>query len=485
METQRPDPALRDVAELQRAVAKRVGERIGQAGPALAQRAFVAGLAVTRSDGVRQPIPIGAVPAVVGDGELERRLQLAAALVAATARAARWRLSGSLRPATLDALSPAERRLVERTGDLPATLAVARVDFIGESLSALEVNATIPAMQAYSDIAAGAWLDTFAPASRAPAWARANGSNTLALLDALLALYRRARSAVPRRIALLARPGDAQRTELEHLARQFAAHGHEAVLAEPAELRFESERLWRLGQPLDLVYRHLFLSRLDADPCVALEAAFSAQGEGTLVLNPPAPHLEMKSTLALLSRATREPALAQAIGLAEEELAAIAAAVPWTRRLDALDADTLAEVCAAPDAYVLKRSWSYGGRDVFVGRARHEADFAGRVAAAFAGVEDWTALVRAAASDRRGDGFVVQRAAVLVRRPQWLCTPAGVQQADVVTDFSAYASLGAEPAWSGVCRAATGDVVNIVGGGGVVPLLRASVAERWLAEGAS
>jgi hypothetical protein len=50
-------------------------------------------------------------------------------------------------------------------------------------------------------------------------------------------------------------------------------------------------------------------------------------------------------------------------------------------------------------------------------------------------------------------------------------------------DYSAYASvgLGQEPAWGGVCRGSVSQVVNIVGGGGVLPLLTREVADRLAA----
>jgi hypothetical protein len=465
---------------LQAAMAARLVARVPALGAALARCAFDAGLAVTRPDGTRRPIPVGAIPVVLEDDEVARRHRLAAVLVAATAKAARWRLAGPQRQRTLAALSPAERRLVEASAQQPLALAVARIDFLGDPPLALEANATIPAMQGYSDIAARAWLETFADARDVEALSAANGSNETALLEALLALHRDARGGRPDSIALLARPGDAQRTELLHLAAAFSARGLQAELVEPGQLRFEAGWLWRGAQRIELVYRHLFLSRLDAAPCDALEAALRNDAQGTLVLNPPAPHLEMKSTLAVLSHALQQPSLADAIGLGNAELDAIAQCVPWTRRLDEVDREELERVVSEPDHFVLKRSWSYGGQEVFVGRARGEAGFARRAAQVFPQAGDWPALVRAAAADRAGDGFVVQRAADVRRTTQWLCTPEGARRDEVVTDYAAYASLGTSPAWGGVCRAAASDVVNIVGGGGVVPLLRAGVARRWL-----
>jgi hypothetical protein len=66
---------------------------------------------------------------------------------------------GSSRELILGALSPLERRLIERSAPETRRLAIARVDFmVSTRPAALELNATIPAMPGYSDMAAGAFL---------------------------------------------------------------------------------------------------------------------------------------------------------------------------------------------------------------------------------------------------------------------------------------------------------------------------------------
>lgn len=444
---------------------------VDASGRRLASSAHALGLSLTRPDGSVSPIAIGAVPLVVDDADIAARSAIAARLVGATAKAARWRAAND-RARIDDALGPTERRLVALTAGRKTSLAVARVDFLGSPLRALEVNATIPAMQGYSDIAAEAWLRTFAPGR--PELVAANGSNTDALLDALLELHERERAGIPDAIALLCRPGDAQSTELESIRRRFVQRGHDARIVHPGELHREGEWLYGAGMRFGLVYRHLFLSRLDDSPSAALEAALAnTSRRGTLVLNPPAPHLEMKDTLALLSAAATNDAFSDALALDAAERAAIVASVPWTRRLSR---DNQAEIAAQPDDFVLKRSWSYGGRDVFVGRAYDSAAFRESASRACPGATTWAGLVAAAAADRRGGGFIVQRAVAVTRSHQLLCTPDAVTAAQVTTDYAAYASLGAAPRWGGVARAAASDIVNIVRGGAVVPVIRASIA---------
>lgn len=468
-----------------------VGERIDAHASALAEGAFANGLAITSGQGQR-PIPIAALPVVLEPAVIVERGNIARRLTTAVAKVAHWRLSHD-RHSVFDALSPAEQRVLAATGQAEFRLAVSRVDFMVDTAArALEVNTTIPAMQGYSDIAAESWLHTFAGGHpKLPSLVQENGSNTRALFDALQALHEQDGRGAADAIALLCRRYDAQLSELAYLQQRFRDYGVQADIVYPDQLEFSAGMLQAGARRYPLVYRHLFLNRLDDQPCEALERALASGPRcATRVFNPAAPHLEMKSSLAWLSAAGDHPELAEQIGLDAGEVAAIAWNVPFTRQfsrdaciLDSGErvADLAAFVAAHPQDFVIKRSWSYGGHDVFVGRSEGSADFAARVAVAYPQVRNWAELCVAAADDRRGGGFVVQRAVASARSKQWLCRPGTCQQAQVTIDYSAYASLGASPDWTGVCRAAASDVVNIVGGGGVVPLLTRPVADQVLA----
>jgi hypothetical protein len=82
-----------------------------------------------------------------------------------------------------------------------------------------------------------------------------------------------------------------------------------------------------------------------------------------------------------------------------------------------------------------------------------------------------------------GGGFVVQE--VVETRPEThlLCSGAEPTPTELFVDFSAYASVGLpeQPAWGGVCRGSPSHIVNIVGGGGVLPLITTGVARSLLA----
>jgi hypothetical protein len=466
--------------------------RAGAYATALAQEAFDRGLVTTAVDGTRRAIPPGATPVVLPARVIAERHVLARKLALAGFKMAQATVQGPSRELLLGALSPLERRMVELSSPGTARLAIARVDFLVPSRpAALELNATIPAMPGYSDMAAGAFLSVVGRAAGLDTATLSkleaeNGSNVEALYWALLAASTQESGRSPDRIAVLCRRGDSQLSEVDHLVRRFGELGTEAHRVYPDEAGGE-EMFTAHGKTFDLVYRHLFVHRLSETPNPFLEAFFSGQAAGgSLLVNRPAPHIEAKSNFALLSRALEEPALVKAAGLGPEELGAIRAAVPWTRMLAAgpvrgADGEAVRELVAHvadhPERFVLKRAWDYGGKAVFVGPAAEEPGFATRSEAAFGERLPWAELVQRAAADARGGGFVVQAVVDVPREVHLLATPSGPVEAEVFVDYSAFASVNVEPEppWGGVVRASASRIVNIQGGGGVLPLLRETV----------
>lgn len=456
-------------------------------GPTLEKLAAERGLAVTKKeDGGVRPIPITATPVVVPRAELHRRQRLAASLASAGLKMSRAMLAGLRREVVFNGLSPLEQRLAEATFRTVDTLATTRVDFfVNDRVHALELNATIPAMQAYSDIAADTFLEVAgrhfgASDAQIARWQDANGSNAKALLQALKLGYAKQRPGRPlERMVLLSRRNDAQLTEQRALCTAFNRLGVEAYVAHPDQLSGEARVLFD-GKPVDLIYRHLFVRRLEEVDLVGAPyiTALLARPDPSrvVVLNPPASQVEVKAVFGLLSEALDDGSVAKAAQLSNDELDAIRQTVPWTRHFRG--SSLLREVQANPDRYVIKRSWDYGGRAVFVGRTRAETSFADRVQTAFGERLDWAQTCERAERDQTGGGFVVQH--LIDTRPERHLLCQGGQQtwAELFVDFSAYASVGLpeQPAWGGVCRGSLSQIVNIVGGGGVLPLLTEEVA---------
>lgn len=459
-----------------------------------ADLAYATGLAVTREDGRTVPIPPVLTPTVLEEAELRRRVRIGQAVSTSIFKVARELVGSADRELLLGGMAPFERKVVERSFEKIEQVPNLRVDFFvdeNDQVRVLELNATIPAMQGYSDIAANAFIRAVGHARGFPErtvmeLAARNGSNSQALLEALTSAWR-ARGGEQRvpTIALCARRNDAQLTELQYIARAMTNLGTPAFVITPDELSIEGEREIRAaGRRVDILYRHIFARRIDEGSALG---RIVLAPDRFMVFNPIDAQLEAKVALAELSRASVDDALAARFRLTDEERELVRAAVPWTRRLvaggstdeaGAPIADLLAHVKATPERFVLKRSWDYGGKAVFVGAALSPE----RIVECFGEALDWPALVERCAVDSRGGGFVVQTFVQSPRRRQLVCGSDGeIRDELLYVDFSSYASVGIDPPrWGGVCRASGSPIVNIVGGGGVAPLLDAEVAKRLL-----
>ncbi len=379
-------------------------------------------------------------------------------------------------------------------------LATVRVDFLVDVAGrarALEVNSTIPAMQGYSDAIAAAFVRAVAAARARPdAFADAlvddNGRNTDDLLASLLAHHERlgGRASGAQSIAIIARSGDAQYGELRHYVRRWEALGHRAFIATPEVVRIDDGRAVVDDVIPDLIYRHIFARRLDpasdfARICLAPEHFH--------LFNPISSHLEVKAMLGLLSAAAADDVDAERIGLDADERAAVAEAVPWTRLLqhgattgpagERID-ELAAWVRAHGRALVLKRSWDYGGKGVYLGNeladgAANEVRLRALLGREPAEVIGWDALVDFALADH--DAWVVQE--LVVAQPERLLRvdDNGAEARELFVDLSAFTNLGEAPRPAGgAVRASESRIVNILGGGGLSPLIREDVLVRLL-----
>jgi hypothetical protein len=436
------------------------GEALVRVGRAAAERAWAEGLTVLRPDGTVIPIPLVAEPevlprAALADAAREAQLVLSGAVKLARALLA----AGDARDrAALEGpFSGLEAEAMGRLFEAPLPVMVARVDFLvpegGGMPRALELNATIPAMPAYADLAAFAWISAAArerglsPRAERALVARC-GSHMERLREALVAVHR-ARGGARERpsIAVVARPGDAQVGELRRLVAHFRQMGHEAVHLVPAKC--EPER-W------DVLYRHVWAHRVD--PAAPFARALRDPVRYPLV-NPVNGLLEAKALFARLSECAEDGALAARAGLDEPERGA-AARLPWTRRLDAAIAG---RVVAERERFVLKRSWDYGGKSVHLGAETPP--------------DAWARAVEEAVGDARGGGFVAQERVFAARRTATRIAPEGVTRGELYRDLSTYCGLGPVRPDGSVVRAAASPIVNILGGGGLAPVVPEDVVE--------
>ena len=425
-----------------------------------ARAAWAGGMTVLRPDGAVAEIPLVAEPEVFPAAQLAALAEEARVLCSGAVKLARALLvrgDERDRAALLGPFQGLEAEAMARLFDeAPCPAVVVRVDFLRDgdgAARALELNATIPAMSGYADLATHCWIRAAARVrGMTPRQANALVSGCGSRMEQLrqaLAAFHAARGGTRARpsIALVARPGDAQVGELRRIAEHFRQMGHEAENLVPEDC--EPER-W------DVLYRHVWAHR--TPPGSPFARALRAPGRFVLA-NPVNGMLEAKALFARLSECAEDGELARLAGLDEAERAA-ARRLPCTRRLDAAVA---ARVLAERPRWVLKRSWDYGGKSVHLGTELDDAA--------------WRATVEAALADERGGGFVAQERVVAARRPATRVTPAGVERAELYRDVSTYAGLGPSVPSGSVVRAAASPIVNILGGGGLAPVVPQEVLE--------
>lgn len=451
-----------------------------------------AGLSVYRqTDDTVIPIPLVVDPEVIDDAVLDQLVADARVVLDAAVRIACAVFSDPAYAFLWAGFTELERKALRPQSLMQ--VATARVDcFTGTDGRdrVLELNATIPAMQGYSDIATHRWIRAVGaarglPDGRIGELIAANGSNTADLRAALDASWRAmtGSSGTPS-ILVVSRPGDAQIGELRHYVRTWSTPDHPVANALAEEVAFDDRgRPVANGVTYDLLYRHIFARRIAPD--TALARALIAGNAA--IRNPITSLLEVKGLLAVLDAAAAGE-LACGEALTAEEREVVRRRVPWTRMIgigpawlaDGTYASDLRRwVQAHSERVVVKKSWDYGGKSVFIGpEASTEGSRAKMVALYGSDCRDWSAFIDRAAVD--DEPWVVQefidtpsRRMGLVNRENGRVV---VRSGDVHVDRNAYANLIDTPIRGpGVTRASGGRIVNILGGGGLVPVLRRSV----------
>ncbi len=199
-------------------------QQIARIGSDAARLAWEGGMTVLRPEGEVVPIPLVAEPEVETRERLAWLAAESRAILSASVKLARALLARG-EPRDREALlGPFEGLEAEALSVLfteaPCPAVVSRVDFLppgdGGLPRALELNATIPAMPAYADLATHSWIRAAArirglPPHRERDLVARAGSHMEALRETLVAFYRWRGGAHERpSIAIVARPGDAQ-----------------------------------------------------------------------------------------------------------------------------------------------------------------------------------------------------------------------------------------------------------------------------------
>jgi hypothetical protein len=258
----------------------------------------------------------------------------------------------------------------------------ARLDsFLTENAySFVELNGESPAGIAYADSASEIFLELPVMKRFREKYEVLRFEGSPKLLEVLLSAYEEYLGAVPEEkpvIAIVDLKGLPTQKEFEIFRDYFEANGCNSVIASPDELEFDGERLWWKGVAIDIVYKRLlvneYLPIMETYP--ALLEAYRA-GAVCMVNSFQSKLIHKKAVFAVL---TNEK---YAHLFNEEELAAIRAHVPWTRKFReektfnaGEEIDLVEWTRRNKNKLVLKPNDDYGGHGIYIGWAADEKEW--------------------------------------------------------------------------------------------------------------
>jgi uncharacterized circularly permuted ATP-grasp superfamily protein len=351
-------------------------------------------------------------------------------------------------------LTPEERELVAIDPGYRRSSPTSRLDsFVTTSgYQFVELNAESPAGIGYNEVLVDVFLDLPLVRRFQERWSLRRFRARERLLATLLSCYREAggRQEKPT-IAIVDYEEVPTRSE-HHLFREFfEASGYPALVCDPRQLAFEDGELRHEGRRIDVVYKRLlvneFLERIDE-----LQALLQAARAGAVTMVNPfrCKPIHKKAIFAVLTDDELQPLFTP------EQRAAIAAHVPWTRRVveghalrGGVRVDLPRYVLENRDSLVLKPNDEYGGKGVFIGAETSDSAWA------------------AALADALRSSYVVQEKVELRRERFPVLEDGAIHLRDLVVDLDPFVFEGEVEGF--LTRLSGTSLANVTSGGGQVP----------------
>jgi hypothetical protein len=284
-------------------------------------------------------------------------------------------------------LSPEERDLVAIDPGYARSSPTCRLDsFLTPSAyQFVELNAETPAGIAYAETLADVFLELPIVRKFQERYSLRRFEARARLLDTLLGCYREAggREARPC-IAIVDYDGVPTRTEHHLFQEYFEARGFPSIVCDPRRLTYDGGRLRDGEVAIDIVYKRLLVNEL-LEKAGELFPLLQAVRDGAVTIVNPfrCKPIHKKAIFSVLTDEAFGPLFTEA------ERAAIAAHVPWTRRVreevttfGGREIDLPAFVRTERENLVMKPNDEYGGKGVFIGWETSEADWDRALAAA-------------------------------------------------------------------------------------------------------
>jgi len=355
-------------------------------------------------------------------------------------------------------LSQIERELIAIDPGYTAVSPTSRLDsFLTETAySFVELNGESPAGIAYADAA----YDIFSALPVMRSFANDYNLRPLygrrLMLDVLLDSYEEFLGRKPDRlpaIAIVDLEGMPTQTEFELFKEFFQQEGYRATICSPQQLQYDNGRLSAGGFEIDIVYKRLLVN--EYLPIMARYPALlnAYRDRAVCMVNSFRSKLIHKKALFAVLTDERRAAL-----FSQTELAAIAAHVPWTRRLrdeqtsyHSRDVNLLEFVLANRSKLVLKPNDDYGGHGITIGWNSNETV--------------WREAMEAAL--QVGDYLVQERVPTARETFPALTEDGRIEFSEQLVDLDPLLFNG--KVGSAFTRLSATELANVTSGGGMVP----------------
>ena len=272
------------------------------------------------------------------------------------------------------------------------------------------------------------------------------------LLDTLVSCYREAGGRVERpRIAIVDYDGVPTRAEHHLFQDFFESKGYPSIVCDPRRLTYEGGRLRYDGAAIDIVYKRLLVNELLEKATELTAFLQAARDRAVTIVNPfRCKPIHKKAIFAVLTDDDLQALFT------EGERAAIAAHVPWTRRVREERTSFQGKVIDLPafirenrEQLVMKPNDEYGGKGVFIGWEMSEADWERALAEALE------------------TSYVVQWKVELLRQSFPELVPGGLRFRELVVDLDPFVFNGEVEGF--LTRLSGTSLANVTSGGGQVP----------------
>ena len=351
-------------------------------------------------------------------------------------------------------VTPEERELVRIDPGYRRSSPTSRLDsFVTtNAYQFVELNAESPAGVAYAEVLVDVFLELPVVKRFQQRWKLGRFHARDRMLSTLDACYREAGGKAEHpTIAIVDYDDVPTRTEHYLFRDFFETKGYPSFVCDPRQLTYEKGVLRHDGRAIDIVYKRLlvneFLEKVgELQPLLA-----AARARAITLVNPfRCKPIHKKAIFAVLTDDALQPLFTDA------ERAAIAAHVPWTRRVsdgrttrDGREIDLVPYIRANRETLVLKPNDEYGGKGVHIGWEASEAE--------------WDAAI----AEALRSSFVVQGKVDLQRETFPEIGPDGLRFRDLVVDLDPFVFNGEVEGF--LTRLSGTSLANVTSGGGQVP----------------